>query len=154
MKISKATKEDLEQILELQKDCYLIEATLHNDFTISPLHQTLENVTEEFSSGFTFLKMLHGKKIIGSVRAYEENQTCYIGKLIVDAEYQNKGLGQMLLTAIENEFSECDRYELFTGYKSEKNLYLYKKLNYREFERIELSEKVTLVFLEKNTLVF
>ncbi|WP_198936769.1 GNAT family N-acetyltransferase [Domibacillus epiphyticus] len=38
--------------------------------------------------------MLSGRgKIIGSVRAYEKEGICYIGKLMVQPAYQNKGLG-------------------------------------------------------------
>jgi len=55
----------------------------------------------------------------------------------------------MLMDAIEREFDGCDRYELFTGFKSQKNLYLYKKLGYKEFKQERLSEKITFIYLEK-----
>jgi hypothetical protein len=42
-----------------------------------------------------------------------------------------------------------DRYELFTGHRSARNLYLYRKLGYREFKRIPVNESIILVFLEK-----
>ena len=64
-------------------------------------------------------------------------------------DYQNKGLGRKLMQAIEERFPNCDRFELYTGEKSLKNLYLYNKLGYKEFKQERLSEKVNLVFLEK-----
>lgn len=43
----------------------------------------------------------------------------------------------------------ADCYELFTGHKSARNLYLYQKLGYREFKRIPVNDSIILVFLEK-----
>jgi hypothetical protein len=51
---------------------------------------------------------------------------------------------------IENAMP-ASRYELFTGHKSKRNLYLYKKLGYCEFRREKVSENLSLVFLEKFT---
>ena len=57
------------------------------------------------------LKAVMDGKIIGSVRAYENSGDVYIGKLMVQPGYQNKGIGKRLLQAIENEF-EGKRFEL------------------------------------------
>lgn len=141
--------EDLEDILLLQKSAYRSEAENHNDFSIPPLHQTIEEIREEFLIQ-KFLKIEFEGRIIASVRAFEKNGTCFIGKLIVDSSFQNQGIGTRLLTEIENAFSHVKRFELFTGYKSEKNLYLYSKNGYEEFKREKLSEKLTLVYLEKS----
>jgi len=88
-------------------------------------------------------------KIVGSVRGYKENGTCFIGRLIVDSKFQNKGFGKLLMNNIEKEFSGCTRLELFTGDKSNKNLYLYNKLGYKEFKRQRINEKLVLIYLEK-----
>jgi hypothetical protein len=50
---------------------------------------------------------------------------------------------------IENAFAAVERYELFTGHKSERNLYLYHKLGYRAFREQQITDAVSLVFLEK-----
>ena len=97
----------------------------------------------------TFLKAVDSGRIIGSVRANVNNNSCYIGKLIVHPDYQNKGIGTALMNSIENYFMGCERYELFTGQKSVKNLYLYKKLGYKVFKEEKISEKLALVYLEK-----
>jgi ribosomal protein S18 acetylase RimI-like enzyme len=75
--------------------------------------------------------------------------TCYIGKLIVHPSQQNHGIGTGLLLAAENQFPDAERYELFTGQKSEKNLYLYEKHGYRRVRRQVISETLTVVFMEK-----
>lgn len=145
--IQKVKKKDLEEILALQKLSYQSEAELNNDFNIPPLTQTLDEIRAEFEQA-TFLKVTDGEKIIGSVRAHEKDGTCHIGRLIVHPDFQNRGIGSRLLKAIEEKFN-CKRFELFTGERSERNLYLYKKFGYREFKRMALNEKTTLVFLEK-----
>ena len=109
--IEKAQKEDLMQILELQYLAYQSEAKLFGDMDIPPLKQTIEEVGEEFAQG-TVLKVVDDSgDIIGSVRAYEENGTVYIGKLIVHPKMQKRGIGTQLLLAMENEFPNF-RYEL------------------------------------------
>jgi len=51
--------------------------------------------------------------------------------------------------AIEQEFPAAARFELFTGHKSARNLYLYQKLGYRIFHRTTQTAKVDLVYLQK-----
>lgn len=142
LSILEAEFKDLDDILSLQKIAYRSEAEIHDDFSIPPLHQTIDEIREEFEHQL-FIKIVENGKIIGSVRAYEKDHTCYIGKLIVDPSFQNRGIGTRLMREIEK------RFELFTGYKSKKNLYLYNTLGYKESRRDRLSDKLTLIYLEK-----
>jgi len=148
MLIEPAQLTDAPQILALQKLAYLSEAEISQDYTIPPLTQTLEEIEREFRSR-TVLKVAVDGKIIGSVRAHLQEGTCYIGRLIVHPDFQNRGIGAKLLRAIEEHFAQARRYELFTGEKSERNLYFYQKWGYRIFRKEELTDRVTLVFLEK-----
>ena len=132
MKIELALKEDLTEILKLQKLAYQSEARIYNDFTIPPLLQTSEQIKDDFANQI-FLKATINNIIVGSVRAHKEMDTCYIGRLIVHPDFQNQGIGTSLMNEIETVFSNLKRYELFTGYKSKKNLYLYQKLGYQQF---------------------
>ena len=81
--IENASIEDAEEILELQKLAYVSEAEIIDDFTIPPLHQTINEITSEFNKRI-FLKVKLGSKIIGSARAHVDGGTCYIGKLIAE----------------------------------------------------------------------
>lgn len=139
---------DAEDILDLQRLTYLSEAKLYDDYTIQPLQQTLEETLEEFERQVV-LKVEQGGKIIGSVRGYQKAGTCYIGKLIVHPDFQNRGIGAELMEEIERHFGGADRYELFTGHRSEKNLYLYRKLGYRVLREKKIDDELTLVFMEK-----
>lgn len=127
---------------------YLSEAEIYNDFAIQPLTQTIDEIKREFDK-CTVLKCTEYNKIIGSVRAYSEQNICYIGKLIVHPEYQNKGLGTKLMNEIEKCFPDDEGYKLFTGYRSEKNIHLYTKLGYQITNTEQINEKLTLIRMEK-----
>lgn len=146
--ILKAQKSDLPTILQLQKDCYLSEAEIYKDFQIQPLTQDLESLEKEFENSIILKSVMNGE-IVGSIRGYVSDDTAYIGKLIVRSDHQNKGIGRQLMDAIELSFADCKRIELFTGFKSEKNLYLYNKLGYKEFKSKIMDVNLTLVYLEK-----
>jgi N-acetylglutamate synthase-like GNAT family acetyltransferase len=140
---------DAADILTLQKLAYQSEAAIWNDYTIPPLTQTLPEITAQFSD-HVFIKVLGGDTIIGSVRAYQNDQsTCFIGRVIVHPDYQNRGIGTQIMHAIEEHFPTAQRFELFTGTKSERNLHFYQKLGYKPCRQEALNDNVTLVYLEK-----
>jgi len=139
---------DAAAILDLQRLAYQSEAALNNDYTIPPLTQTLAELEADFQRQ-VYLKATLDGTIVGAVRGYEQDGTCYIGRLIVHPACQNRGIGTELLRAIEAHFNTVRRYELFTGERSTRNLYLYQKLGYHIFDAEPLTAKVTIVYLEK-----
>jgi phosphoribosylanthranilate isomerase len=148
IRIEPARIGDAADILALQKLAYQSEAELNQDFSIPPLTQTQVEIESEFAFKH-FLKATTEARIIGSVRGELRDDTCHIGRVIVHPEAQNRGIGSRLLRAIEEQFPQAKRFELFTSDRSERNLYLYRKLVYREFKREPLNERITLVYLEK-----
>jgi ribosomal protein S18 acetylase RimI-like enzyme len=146
--IERAAVSDAEEILSLQKLAYRSEAEIYHDFNIPPMVQTLESIEKDFENQ-VFLKALIDGRIIGSVRAYSKEGICYIGRLIVHPDFQNQGIGTKLMNEIEKIFGTCQRFELFTGDKSERNLYLYQKLGYKLFKTANITDQTNIVFLEK-----
>jgi ribosomal protein S18 acetylase RimI-like enzyme len=146
--ILKATKDDLSIILELQKLAYRSEANIYMDLTIPPLLQTIEEVENQFRD-HVFLKSVLNNTIIGSVRAIEKERTCYIGRLIVHPDYQKQGIGKSLMDEIEKIFISINRYELFTGSLSYKNISFYKKLGYNIYKFEKISDTFELAYMEK-----
>lgn len=149
IQIIKAKEADLETILYLQKECYQTEAELHNEYNIPPLTQTFDSIKEEFNQGTLFLKGVVNGQLIASVRGHIKGGTTFLGRLIVKREFQNNKFGQALMKEIETQLNDCNRYELFTGFNSEKNLKLYQKLGYSEIRRQFINNNLTLVYLEK-----
>lgn len=147
-KIERANFHDAAEILTLQKIAYRSEAEIYNDDTIAPLTQTLAEMQADLERQVVIKAVTDGR-IVGSVRARQSGDTCYIGRLIVHPDWQNQGIGSRLMAEIERIFAQAARFELFTGCRSDKNLYLYQKLGYRPFKEQPVNEKLTLVFLEK-----
>ncbi len=149
MIITKADEDDLQAILDLQYLCYQSEARLFRSLDIPPLKQTLVEVSAEYKKGIIF-KVLHDDNtIIGSVRAYCNGDTVYIGKLIVHPDWQKQGIGTKLLLAVEYEYPS-KIFELFTSSKSESNLRLYEKLGYRVFKEQSITDELRFVYLVKS----
>jgi len=147
--ITRASSEDATTILELQKLAYQSPAKLYNDFNIPPLMQTIDELRSEFTYK-VFLKALVEDRIVGSVRGYEAGDTCYIDRLLVHPDYQGQGIGTALMGQIESCFGQAQRYELFTGHKSERNIHLYERLGYLIFRSEEINRNLSYVFMEKH----
>ena len=150
MHIECSVQEDLKALLDLQKLAYQSEAELCNDYTIPPLTQTYESICEDFSNMEMLKAVDENDNIVGSVRAYEKEGVCHIGRLYVHPDYQNRGIGKLLMQEIEKRFAHCTKYALFTVKHSTKNLYLYQKIGYKIVGEEQLNDKVTIVNLEKS----
>ena len=146
--IKKAQKEDLEEILKLQYLAYQSEAKLFGNMDIPPLKQTIEEVYDEFQKGAILKAVDDGGVIIGSVRAFCDSGTVYIGKLMVHPSKQGQGIGTQLLLEMEKQYPN-QRYELFTSTRSEKNIALYQKLGYKIYDEEQVTEELRFVYMEK-----
>ncbi|MDD5747208.1 MAG: GNAT family N-acetyltransferase, partial [Candidatus Omnitrophica bacterium] len=110
--------------------------------------QTLEELKSQFNT-HTILKAVLDAKIIGSVRAYKKDGTCYIGRLAVHPDMQNQGIGTALMKEIEKQYA-VKRYELFVGTKSENNIRLYQKLGYKVFKKDDYEcGAIEIFYMEK-----
>jgi ribosomal protein S18 acetylase RimI-like enzyme len=149
MVIEKALFCDIAEILTLQKLAFQSEAKLFNDYLIIPLTQSIESIEEDFKNNL-YLKAVHNGKIIGSIRAYVKENICYIGRLFVHPDHQNKGIGKSLMYHIEELFNSCKKYSLFTAKRVSKNLYFYNKLGYSIVREEKINENLTFVYYEKD----
>lgn len=148
MMIESASANDLKEILVLQKLAFQSEAERYDDYTLPPLTQTLEGVQADFDK-MIFLKASVDGRIVGSVRAYADGETCHVGRLVVHPDFQRQGIGRQLVHEIERRFEQVQRFEIFTGHRSVPALHLYEGLGYTEFKRKALDTH-SLVFLEKH----
>ena len=147
--ILKAYLSDAREILAIQKSAYLLEAERYSDYNITPLKQTLEELIDQFKDHVVLKAILNGK-IIGTVRAYEKEGTCYIGRLAVLAEMHNRGIGTALMKEIETCFHP-KRYELFVGAKSDNNIHLYQKIGYHTCRKAAYEcRAIEILYMEKN----
>ena len=84
------------------------------------------------------------------LRAAPVDGVCRIGRLAVRPDRQNRGIGTLLMAAIEERFRpHCLRFEIFTGHKSEKNLSLYAALGYERSRVVPQTPGLRIVHMVK-----
>lgn len=154
--ITEAAEHDAEQILKLQYLCYQPEAELYGDYGIAPLTQSLDALRSELAAGCVLVARL-GEEVVGSARGtVDEDGTARIDRLMVHPRMQRHGLGGRLLSRLEERLSTdgaAKRYRLLTGHRSEGNLQLYRKFGYTPVGTEQVSRRLSLITLEKESRV-
>lgn len=128
--ILKANIKDIPEILAVQKLAFYDIAKYYNNFRLRPLQTTIEELEGTFTT-YTYFKKIVNNNIVASARAKVVNGRCYIENVIVLPDFQNRGIGKELILHLENELSDCDSYELFTGKDTPKNVPFYEGLGYK-----------------------
>jgi len=149
LEIMKASEDDMQEILNIQKLAFQENAVRYNDPNIPPLIQTSEEFIDK-AKGHIILKAVMDGKIVGSAKGIQNGNRCRISNVIVHPDHWNKGIGGRLVEAIESEFN-VDVYELVTGYRDDKNISLYEKHGYAisegYFEKI--TERLFFIHMSK-----
>ena len=149
MSIAPVQAADVGELLTLQRAAYVTEARLYGDLGLPALTQTYDELRAELATGLA-LKAVLGHRIVGAARARIDGAVLHIGRLTVAPDMQGRGLGTLLLTAMEQRAAGAvERYALFTGHLSAANIRLYERHGYTETHREELRPGVTLVHLGK-----
>ena len=148
MTIQRATAADLPELLAIQKVAYQSEAEIYGDTSLPALRQTLAEMTADFER-MVFLKGIVNGKIVASVRGYDDGQgTINLLRLCVLPYFRGKKLGQRLMAAIEAEFPQAKRFELFTGHRSAANIHIYTQMGYKNFKTEPFNEHIEWVYME------
>jgi len=148
--IERADVADAGEILTVQRAAYVTEAQLYGDPFIQPLVESLDQLRTLLKGDTIILKATRGGRLVGSVRATVQEQTCLIGRLVVVPDLQGEGIGTRLMEAVEAEVAgSVTSLVLFTGHLSAGNLKLYKRMGYVEYRRERVSDQLVLVHLRK-----
>jgi ech hydrogenase subunit C len=141
---------DAEEILALQKIVYQHEAEIYDDWSLTPLKQTLEDMRRDFTVN-VFIKAVVSGKIVGSVRALADGDTVHLSRLLVHPYFWQRGIGTQLVTDAEAFFPAARRFQTFTGQKSRHTMELYQKLGYIPIRQEKVSEHRDRVYFAKET---
>lgn len=77
-----------------------------------------------------------GEKIIGFLIADDNDTYCHLHKIVISAEYRNKGLGKYLIYSLLNK-SKKTKFKLNVRESNTKAINFYKKLG---FELVKITE--------------
>lgn len=150
--IKQVRKQDLDDILNLQKRAFMEVAKLMDNYNLTPLLQTIEELQKEYEQYIILKYLSNDNKIIGSVRGFlDKENKCQIRKLVVDPDFQNKKVGRALMYEIEKYFPTCEKFVLFTGEETPNTMYLYTKIGYHIIGRQEIGG-VHMFLLEKERI--
>lgn len=149
MDIREARREELAEILAVQRLAFYDQACIYGDFRIRPLSVGLADLEAGWEA-HRYLVGAESGRIVASARGRPEGGTCHVGNVIVRPDRQGRGLGTAILAALESSFPEAGRFELFTGALSASNIAFYEKAGYRIFQRAAATvNEPELVFMEK-----
>lgn len=148
-----ASAHEVGELLTLQRAAYASEARIYRDPELPALTQTLPELINEMAINTT-LRSTIGHRVVGAVRARLDGTVLHIGRLAVAPDLQGRGIGSLLLAAVEDHHRPGARTAaLFTGHLSAANLAMYTARGYREQRREPLHDGVELVHLTKTLTV-
>jgi tRNA (guanine37-N1)-methyltransferase len=129
--VALADPADAAELFTLQRACWVQEQQANPDTHIPPLHEDLADV-QAWLGEWTTLVLRSGGRLVAAVRGRLAGEEWDIGRLMVAPDLQGRGIGQLLLDAIEAAAPvEATGYVLFTGALSERNIRIYRKAGYR-----------------------
>ena len=148
--IVRASLDDAEEVLAVIRRAFGPVAQQYGDPELPPVAETLESHRARYRTNVVLKAVDSGGHIVGTVQGEpRDDGCCYVARLAVDPAHQGRGIGRALTQALEAEFPEAARFELFTGHKSEGSIGLYRSLGYRETKREFVDDTLTLVWMEK-----
>jgi isopentenyldiphosphate isomerase len=150
--LEKATAEDAEELLRLQKEVFLPLYKKYNDHETSPVTQTMERFLKKFERG-DYFKIWYEGNLAGSVYVYEKSPGLMKLHIInILEKYHNRGIAQKVMTRLELMYPEADAWELSTILTEKKNCYVYEKMGYRQFgEQKVINDQLTIVGYRKES---
>ncbi|HEX3044101.1 MAG TPA: GNAT family N-acetyltransferase [Bacillota bacterium] len=78
-----------------------------------------------------YYKILDGSKIIGGIIVFKVGAGNYnLGRIYIDPEYQDQGIGTQAMNFIESTFRDAQRWTLETPKVATRNHHFYEKLGY------------------------
>jgi GNAT superfamily N-acetyltransferase len=146
--IVRARPEDADAILAIQKVAFEPEAQACNVWEIPPLMESVEGIRDHICTA-TVLKAMDGDRIVGAIRGIVTGSTCLVRVLVVTPQAQGRGIGAMLLQAIEAAHPEVERFELNTNMVMARNVRFYLCHGYQLVEQVQHSATIRLAFMRK-----
>ncbi|WP_135458209.1 GNAT family N-acetyltransferase [Mycobacterium sp. DL99] len=146
---------DAGELLTLQRAAYVTEAQAHDDLSLPPLMQSLDELTTELAKPAVAAFGLRddAQRLIAAVRVYlfpADPHTAELGRLVVAPDMQGRGRGSRLLELVEGRLPEqVTDLRLFAGERSLGNLRLYSRFGYQETHRTPTPGGYALVHLTK-----
>lgn len=130
--LERAIKNDAPKLTEIQKASFDDESKHFNNNEIcGPLGYDSVSWQEEMMQNCEYFKLLYNGEIIGGALIFiESNQVHNLGRIFIDPNYQNQGIGKKVMKEIEGSFPDSTKWWLDTPSWSVKNHHFYIKCGF------------------------
>ncbi len=147
-----ATIEDADILLEIQKKAFQESLELYKDYDTNPANESLEKMAHKIRNHFYYV-ITADDNMVGGIHAYKKsNRHCYLNRIYIHPDYENKGIGSKAVEFILNheDFRDIELWTLDTPHKSYRNHSFYEKLGFVKTGEVEeVSPELKLIHYEK-----
>lgn len=154
IELVKAKFDDLNTILQMQKEAFAELYEKYQDTETSPVTENYENILLRFNQLETTYYFITADNIkVGVIRVVDFKDGVIrkrISPIFIMPEYRNQGYAQQAIAEAERIHGES-YWKLDTILQEKGNCYLYEKLGYHQTGKTEqINDKMTIVYYEKD----
>lgn len=154
IELDKAEFDDLNTILQMQKEAFTELYKKYQDTETSPATEKYEDILFRFNQPETTYYFITTDNIkVGVIRVVDcKDGTTRkrISPIFIMPKYRNKGYAQQAIAEAERVHGE-QHWKLDTILQEKVNCYLYEKLGYHQTGKTEKNnDKMTIVYYEKD----
>ena len=143
-----ARPEDATAIHAIQMRAFAEEGRLSESMQIPPLSEEVSAIELHIRTQ-TVLVARDGERIIGSARGVREGAICTIRGVSVEPSFQGRGVGALLLKAIEQAHANAERFQLTTNTLVPGNVAFYERHGYEVDELTQFTARIVLAQMSK-----
>lgn len=152
VQLIRATANDAQDMLNIQKKCFKIHFERYQDVSGSPYKEVLEKMLFRinYEKG-SYYKIVSSSTPIGGIWVFEKESKIFrVGILYILPEYQSKGVGQKALAMAEDLHRDAKGWELDCPEDLSTNRRCYEKAGYTlTGEKEIINDELTLVYYKK-----
>ena len=154
IKLFAANLEDLNTILQMQKEAFAELYEKYQDTKTSPATEEYEDILFRFNQPETTYYFITAENVkVGVIRIVDCKDGVTrkrVSPIFIMSEYRNKGYAQQAIKEAERIHGE-QHWKLDTILQEKGNCYLYEKLGYHQTGKTrQINDKMTIVYYEKN----
>ena len=148
MIIKQATKADIAELLNLQKLAFASVASALNWPECPNLHETYDDVAQDFDNWIVLKAVDANNRILGSIRGQQWlDGTLYLLRLMVHPDYRKQGIASHLLDAI-TEAIPHNRVQLETLAQVPETMAMYLRRGFRIFKYESIDNRLGWAYME------
>ena len=137
-----AIADDAEQLWEIQKRAYRVEADLIGFDGIPPLHETLDDL---LAQRLEWIGIRTGDRIVAALAYVVTDDVLDIDRLVVSPDHFGRGYGSSLVGSLLDH----PYITVSTGTANHPARRLYEKLGFTAIEEVEIASDVTVTRYER-----